>query len=103
MTTKEERFLKGKITSKNQSRSYVFYEKKSENEYPPSEDDAKFRRRFCQVKDMYDLDEVDLQQLLGMIPTIEMKDDTEPIPKRVMTAIQNYVKATHSNFGLAYR
>ena len=69
---------------------------KSENEYPPSEDDAKFRRRFCEVKDVYDIDEMDLQRRLGMIPTIEMKNDTATIPKRVMEAIQNYVKATQS-------
>ena len=70
--------------------------KKSENEYPPSDDDAKFRRQFCQVKDMYDLDEIYLQRRLGMVQEIDANKATEPIPKRVMEAIQNYIKATHS-------
>jgi hypothetical protein len=70
--------------------------KKSENEHPPSEDDAKFRRQFCQVKDMCNLDEIYLQRRLGMVPEIEKNKATEPIPKRVMEAFQNYVKATHS-------
>jgi hypothetical protein len=41
-------------------------------------------------------DEIDLQRRLGMVPEIKKKNDADPIPNKVMEAIQNYVKATHS-------